>query len=278
MVVGSQKEARPPVHAIGRLRRGKFADGASRASATAVRLRPKKASMSLCTIHAARARASPRSPAPYTPVCFFMMLFMLLRSVFFESNMHNGTLTCARSDYTYEESARPSFRTCHLRARRPPARERTLGHRGRCEFRRTDEYPPSYLAWRSESGDAEPEPCCLHHGLGWNLFQQGETINDILQRDPDSELICDPQSFPYRRGPDLTCYMCMFCSRCEAMGDDCECGIDTEGFFFTSAGGPTARSPMWKVRPVMRATVTLWKVMGGVAVELEGRLRGVVVW
>ena len=89
MVVGSQKEARPPVHAIGRLRRGKFADGASRASATAVRLRPKKASMPLCTIHAARARASPRSPAPYTPVCFFMMLSMLLRSVFLRA-------TCTR--------------------------------------------------------------------------------------------------------------------------------------------------------------------------------------
>jgi hypothetical protein len=42
-----KKEARPPVHAIGRLRRGAFADGhgASRASATAMRLRPKKASM-----------------------------------------------------------------------------------------------------------------------------------------------------------------------------------------------------------------------------------------
>jgi hypothetical protein len=42
---------------------------------------------------------------------------------------HNGTLTCARSDYTYEESARPSFRTCHLRARRTPARESTLARR-----------------------------------------------------------------------------------------------------------------------------------------------------
>ena len=81
------------------------------------------------TIHAARARASLHSPAPYTQVCFSMHFFMLLRSVFFESNMHGGTFACTRSDCTSKESALASFRTCLLRTRRTFARERTLARR-----------------------------------------------------------------------------------------------------------------------------------------------------
>ena len=81
------------------------------------------------TIHAARARASLHSPAPYTQVCFSMHFFMLLRSVFFESNMHGGTFACTRSDCTSKESARASFRTCRLRTRRTFARGRTLARR-----------------------------------------------------------------------------------------------------------------------------------------------------
>jgi hypothetical protein len=44
--------------------------------------------------------------------------------------------------------------------------------------------------------------------------------------------------------------------------------------FFTSGGGrSTARSPVWKVRPVMRDTVALWKVIGEVAVVEDGGSR-----
>jgi hypothetical protein len=62
-------------------------------------------------------------------MCYNNRFFMLRNMMIFGSNMYNGSLAGARCDCTSRESTLASFRTCHLRAHRTSARERTLARR-----------------------------------------------------------------------------------------------------------------------------------------------------
>ena len=74
-----------------------------------------------------------------------------------------------------------------------------MGHVGKaCVFRCSDESPPADVCqWLCSGFEAEgigtdAHMCCMHHGGGWN-------------EDPD----IPAESFAYRRGPNLTCWLCL---------------------------------------------------------------------